>query len=122
MGQGQKSRCQSWKESIQNCRHCIEDTNDLEDMGQSFMLLHVTHPPTLEIIFDKYGKNPSRTLHTVEPTRQDVPYFSSFIAKSWLNNLEHIDQGQKTLCMTHSLMLVIICANLVRIHTELHML
>ena len=41
----------------------------------------------------KYGKNPSRTVCAVELTRQNVPYFSSFIAKSWLNDLEDIGQG-----------------------------
>ena len=32
------------------------------------------------------------------------------IAKSWLNDLEDIGQGQRSLWTTHSLMLVIICA------------
>ena len=37
-------------------------------------------------------------------------YFSSFIANLWLNDLEDIGQGQRSLCMTHPIMLVIICA------------
>ena len=39
-----------------------------------------------------------------------MPYFSSFIAKSRLNSLDDTGQGQRSLCVTHSLMLVIICA------------
>ena len=35
--------------------------------------------------------------------------FQQFIAKSWLNDLKGIDRGQRSLCMTHPLMLVIIC-------------
>ena len=42
-------------------------------------------------------------------TPHDVPYFSSFIAKSCLNDLEDIGQGQRSLCTTHPLMLVILC-------------
>ena len=64
----------------------------------------------LVIICAKYRKNLSRTVHAVERTAQDNPYFSSFIAKSWLNDLEDIDQGQRSLHATHPLMLVIICA------------
>ena len=39
--------------------------------------------------------NPSRTVCALEPTLQDVPYFSSFTAKSWLKDLENIGQGQR---------------------------
>ena len=39
-----------------------------------------------------------------------MPYFSSFVAKSWLNYLEDIGQGQRSLCMKYPPMLVIICA------------
>ena len=39
-----------------------------------------------------------------------LSYFSSFIAKSWLNDLKDIGQGQRSLCVTHPLMLLIICA------------
>ena len=46
----------------------------------------------------------------VERTWQDVPYFSSFIAKSWLNDLEDIGQGQRLVHVTHLLMPVITCA------------
>ena len=69
-----------------------------------------THLLMLLIICAKYGKNPSRTAHAVEQTWKDVPYFSSFIAKSWLNDLENIGQGQRSLHVTHPLMLVIIYA------------
>ena len=64
----------------------------------------------LVIICAKYGKNSSRTVHVVKWTQQDVPYFSSFIAKSWLNGLEDIVQDQRSINTTHPLMLVIIFA------------
>ena len=69
-----------------------------------------THPLMLVIIFAKLGKNPLRNVHAVEQTWQDVPYFSSFIANSGMYDLEDIDQVQMSLCMTHPLILVIICA------------
>ena len=40
-------------------------------------------------------------LCAVEWTQQDVPYFSSFIANSWLNDLEDIGQGQRSLHKTN---------------------
>ena len=49
------------------------------------------------IICDKYGKNPSRTVHDVKQTRQDMPNFSSFIVKLWLRDLGDIGQGQRSL-------------------------
>ena len=64
--------------------------NKLEDTGQGQRSLHVAHPLMLVIIFAKYGKNSSRNVHIVEHIWQDVPYFNSFIAKSWLNDLEDI--------------------------------
>ena len=45
------------------------------------------------IMCAKYGKNPSRTVCAVERKQQHVPYFSSFITKSWLNDLEDIGEG-----------------------------
>ena len=69
-----------------------------------------THPLTLMIICAKKRKNASRTVHAVEWTWQDVPYFNSFIANSWLKDLKDICESQRSLCMTHPLMLVIICA------------
>ena len=63
--------------------------NDLE--GQRS--LHGTHPLTLVTICAKYEKNPSKTVCAVQRSRQDVPYFSSFIANSSLNDLEDIGQG-----------------------------
>ena len=57
-----------------------------------------------------WKKSIQNFIHSVKQTRQDVPYFSSFIAKEWLNNLEDICQGQRSLCMKHPLMPVIICA------------
>ena len=84
--------------------------NDFEDIGQGQRTLHATHPFMLVIICATYIKIPSRTVCTVEQTCQDVPYFSIFILKSWLNDLEGIGLGQRWLCITHPLMLVIICA------------
>ena len=55
--------------------------NNLEDIGQGQRSLRVTHLLMLVIICAKYGKNSSRTVHAVEWTQQNVPYFSSFIAK-----------------------------------------
>ena len=53
--------------------------------------------------------NRNRCHSWIERTR-DVPYFSSFIAKSWLNYLEDIAQGQRSLHGTQTLMSVILCA------------
>ena len=83
--------------------------NDLEDIYQGQRSLHMIHPLMPVIIYVKYGKKPSRTVLAVERIRQDVPYLNSFIAKSWLNDLEDMGQGQRSLCVTHPLMLVIIC-------------
>ena len=52
------------------------------------------------IICAKYKKNPSRTVDATERTR-----FST----STPNDLEDIGEGQRSLCATHPLMLVIIC-------------
>ena len=72
--------------------------------------LHATYAIMLVIICAKLGNNSSKNLCAEEWTRQDVIYFSSFTAKSWLNDLGDICQGQRSLCATHPLMLVIICA------------
>ena len=82
--------------------------NDLGNIGQKSLCM--THPLMLMIICTECEKNPSRTVCAVERIRQDVPYFSNFIAKSWLNYHEDIDQGQRSMHATHSLMLVIIGA------------
>ena len=66
----------------------MSQLNNLEDIGQGQRALHATHTLMLVIICNKYGKNSSRTVCAVEQTWQDVPYFSSFIAKSWLNDVE----------------------------------
>ena len=69
--------------------------------------------PLPKIPFEyKYGKNPPRivTLRAVERTWQDVPYYRSFIAKSWLNDLEYISQGQRSMLAKHPFMIVISCA------------
>ena len=42
--------------------------------------------------------------HAVELTRKDMLCFSSFIANSWLNDLEGIGQGQRSFCATTPLM------------------
>ena len=87
----------------------MSQLHNLEDKGQDQRSLRVMHPLMLVIICAKYRKNSSRTACAVERT-QDVTHFNSFTAKSWLNDLEDIGQGQRSLCTTHPLMLVIICA------------
>ena len=84
--------------------------HDLEDIGQDHKSLCATNTLILVIICAKYGKNSSRNVRAVERKQQDVPYFSSFTAKSWPNGIEDISQGQRSLRATHPLMLVIICA------------
>ena len=66
-------------------KSCLKD---LEDVGQGQWSLDATHALMLLVICAKEGKNPPRTIHAAERTRQDVRYFSSFIAKSWLNDLQ----------------------------------
>ena len=61
---------------------------------------YATHPPMIVIICTKYKKNLSRTVDATERTR---------FSKSRPNDLEDIGQGQRSLCATHSLMVVIIC-------------
>ena len=51
------------------------------------------------IICAKYKKNPSRTVNATERTQ---------FSKSRPNDLEDIGQGQRSLCATHPLMVVII--------------
>ena len=85
--------------------------NDLDGIGQDQRSMSTTHPVMLVVICAQYGKNPSRTVDVTERTRHAVrTYFSSFIAKLCLNDLEDIRQGQRSLCTTHPLVLVIICA------------
>ena len=60
----------------------------------------MTNPLIIVIICAIYKKNPSRTVDATERTR---------FSKSRPNDLEDIDQGQRSLCATHSLMVVIIC-------------
>ena len=67
----------------------------------------MTHPL---IICTKYGKNPPRTVHAVEQIWQDVPYFGSFIAKSWLNDMGRYRSRSKVIGTRHTLMLAIISA------------
>ena len=78
----------------------------LKDISQGQRSLHVTISLMIVIICAKYGKNLPRTVHAVERIK-DVPYFSIFIAKTWLND---IGWGQWSLCVTHLLMLIIIGA------------
>ena len=60
--------------------------NDLENTIQGQRSLHETHSLLIVIICAKYKQNPFRTVHDVERARQDVTHFSSFIAKSCLND------------------------------------
>ena len=87
--------------------------NDLKDIGQGQSSLHMTHPPMVVIICVKYGKIPSRTVSCGEIMSR---CFSSFTAKSWLNDLGDIGQGQKSLGTTHPLMAVMTWAKYERFH------
>ena len=51
--------------------------------------------------FNKYGKNPSRTVDVTERT---------LFSRSRPNDLENIGQGQRSLHVTHPLMQMMICA------------
>ena len=82
----------------------------LEYIGQGVRSLCAKHTLMLMVIYAKLGSNSSRTVCAVERTRKDVPYFNSLIAKPWPNDLEGIGQGQRSLCMAHPLILVIMCA------------
>ena len=61
---------------------------------------HETHPLMIVIICAKYKKNPSRFADATERTR---------FSKSRPNDLKDIGQGQRSLCATHPLMVVISC-------------
>ena len=61
---------------------------------------HATHPLMVVIICGKYGNNRSRSENVTEQT---------LFSKSRSNDLEDIDQGQRSSHATHLLMLVIIC-------------
>ena len=79
----------------------MSQLNDLEHTGQGQRSSCATYPLMRVIIHAKYGKNSSWTVCAVKQTRQDVPYFSSFITKSkWLNDLKDIGQGQRSLWAT----------------------
>ena len=84
--------------------------NGLEEIGHGQRSLYVPHLFMLVIICANYRKNSSRTVCTVDRKRHEEIYFSSFIAQSWLNDLEDIGQGQGSLRATHPYRLVIICA------------
>ena len=60
----------------------------------------MTHPLMVVIICGKYENNRSRTENVTERTR---------FSKSRSNDLEDIDQGQRSSHTTHLLMTVIIC-------------
>ena len=78
--------------------------NILEVMGQDQRSLHATHPHMLVIICATLGNKPFRNVNVIERTRQDVPFFSRFIARLWLHDLKYIGLGRGSLCVTHPLM------------------
>ena len=81
--------------------------NDPEDIGQCQKSLYVTHLLMVVIINATYNKNLCRTEAVMGRTYKYVQYFSSFIAKSWPNDLEIICQVQRLL---HRIMSDILCA------------
>ena len=62
------------------------------------------------IIFAKCWNNLSRTVHVVLWTGQGMPHFRSFVTNSWVNDLEYLSQGLRSLHVTHPLMIVTISA------------
>ena len=88
---------------IERTRFSKSRSNDLEDIGKGQKSSHATHLLMLVIICIKYGKNPSRTVDATERTRFSRP-------RPRPNDLEDIDQGQRSLYATHPFILVIICA------------
>ena len=62
----------------------MSQLNNFEYIGQGQRSLSATRPLMLMIICAKYGKN---STSAVKRTHKDVPYFISFITKSWLNDL-----------------------------------
>ena len=94
--------------------------NDNECICQGQKLLHTTQFLMLEIFFAKYGVNQFRTLCAAEWAQKHVPYSNSFITKSCLNGFEDIHRRQKSMCVTHPLMLVSsVSNNMGRIHPKL---
>ena len=96
---------------IERTRFSTSSSNDLEDIGQGQRSSHATHL-MLVIICTKYGKNP---LWTVDATRRprnvngqsvDATERTRF-SKPRPNDLEDIGQGQRSLCATHLLILMI---------------
>ena len=69
------------------------EKNRMTCVALTFDLL--THPLMQVIICAKYGKNPSKSVCAIEWTWQDVTYFSSFIAKPWMNDLEEFKSRSK---------------------------
>ena len=70
-------------------KKAMSQLNHLEDIGQGQRSLCAPHQLMLVMICAKYGNNPARSVHVAD-TRCAlyVPYFSRFIAKSWINDLE----------------------------------
>ena len=99
--------CQIW---VLSTKWATSQLNNLEDIGQGQRSLCATRHLMLVITCVQCGTNPSRNVRDEERTPQDMPNFCSFIAKSWLNDLDDIGVGQRSLCSTHFLMLVIIFA------------
>ena len=101
--------CQIW---VLSTKWATSQLNNLEDIGQGQRSLCATRHLMLVITCVQCGTNPSRNVRDEERTPQDMPNFCSFIAKSWLNDLDDIGVGQRSLCSTHFLMLVIFLPNM----------
>ena len=100
--------CKIWKASIENCRFFFSRSRpkNFKNLPKIPIVrfkkktYHNTHALIIVIVCAKYKKNPSRT---VDATK------STWFSKSRLNDLEGIGQGQRSLCVTHPLMVVMIC-------------
>ena len=74
----------------------------------------ITHetPLMLVNIGAKYGKNPFRPVpQTCKADTTRCALFSSFVANSWLGDLEDIDKGQMSLPAIYCFLLGFICVS-----------
>ena len=117
--------CHTGRECIQNCTCCRVDTARCaifwqfyykvmaewpwRYMSRSHVIVHDTPSHTSDHLCQIWEECIQNCMCcTADTTRW--PYCSTFIAKSWRNDLADIGQGQRSLHATHPLMLVINCA------------
>ena len=65
-----------------------------------FLFFHISpYRSRSKVIAAKYETNPFSIVHVLVQMRQNSLYLSSFIAKSWLNDLEDMVQCEQSLVM-----------------------